>query len=536
MLPDNRNKKGTGFTNLSRILQASRGSRLGGQVASGVKQTGQQVRSQIGQAGQQFQSKASEEAKKFGQDAAKERESAIESIAPVSGAQAINEEDKPKQDDLIGRFADWRSAEYKGPKGLEDYGSLMGKVSEAEQLGRLSRTSGGKQELLRRFVGGRDYSQGEQRLDAALLGLTGARELGEAQRSTRGLQSELAQQSGVASEQAQQLAKQAQQFGKDTLTQLTGKKEQILTDVAYGQGGKSLEQIVKETQDKEKARGDLGKEIKNFDANFRELVRTGVKTEDQRRSTFEDLLSKAKDAGYISADEVSRLFDVRSMSGEYNPEYDLIARAQAAGLNPYDTLGALTTQGSAAQNPSVGGILAAQDPTRAGQLRLLEQLAATPAQEAQFKEDQAEFKAGTLGLEKGTPALKLQVLDKEIPNFESQKETLSNSVNRELNNVVEKINSALTRERSIDLRNSFLKDIEKMKSDIEQKGYLDFNHPLMRQYKQAGLDRYNWDGLNKLAQDRKNIQNKINVAKNYKNKIEQEQASINNPYATKENK
>ena len=155
MIPNNRNKKGTGFTNLSRILQASKGARLGGQVASGVQKVGQQVRGQIGQASEQFQKKAGEEAAKFGEDAQGIRDKEINLV--VSGNEDVN---FPK---LADKFTEYRSGEYKGPREIQDYESLAGKVTEAEQLGRLGRTSGGKQELLRRFVGGKDYSQGEQR-------------------------------------------------------------------------------------------------------------------------------------------------------------------------------------------------------------------------------------------------------------------------------------------------------------------------------------------------------------------------------------
>lgn len=223
MIPNNRNKKGTGFTNLSRILQASKGARLGGQVASGVQQTGQQVRGQIGQAASEFQAKTGEEATKYGEQAQTQRDTEIGQVA--SGAEGLN------QTDLMKKFADYRSGEYKGPKEIQDYESLASKATEAEQLGRLGRTSGGKQELLRRFVGGKDYSQGEQRLDTALLGLTGQSGLAEAKRSTRGLTGELGREAGAARDISRQLQQQAKTFGEDTLTKLGQAKQPTLEDI-----------------------------------------------------------------------------------------------------------------------------------------------------------------------------------------------------------------------------------------------------------------------------------------------------------------
>lgn len=532
MLPDNRNKKGTGFTNLSRILQASRGARLGGQVASGVKQTGQQVRGQIGKAGEQFQTKAQQEAKKFGTEAAKERESTIESITPVSGAQGV----QPQQDqaDLIGRFADWRSTEYKGPKGLEDYGSLAGKVTEAEELGRLGRTSGGKQELLRRFVGGRDYSQGEQRLDAALLGLTGQRELAQAQRETRGLGAELMKQTGLASEQAQQLAKQAKSFGEETLRSLGEKKKQILTGQEYGVGGKTLDEIFKETKAKEEGRSQLAKDIKDFNTYFQGLVSSGARTRDQQRDEFAKLLNKAKDQGYISQDEVSRLFDVRSMSGEYNPEYDLITRAQAVGLSPYDTLGALTTQGQAAQNLNLSGVLASQAPERAGQLKLLEQLAGTIPEQSEFMRDQGEYKAGTLGFEKGTPEFKLQVLDKETKKFQEN----INSVNSQLQGTMSKLGRDLTLYGGIGKPWWATETIDAIGRDLRSQKPIDFNnYPYFSKFKGSAQDalRNMVSNYNTLINNKNSLNANLNKAQTYKNQIEQQQASLNNPYVNKPN-
>jgi hypothetical protein len=305
MIPNNRNKKGTGFTNLSRILQASKGSRLGGQVASGVQKVGQQVRGQIGQASEQFQKKAGEEAAKFGENAQAMRDEEINQV--VSGNEDVN---VPK---LADKFTEYRSGEYKGPREIQDYESLAGKVTEAEQLGRLGRTSGGKQELLRRFVGGKDYSQGEQRLDTALLGLTGQQGLAEARRSTRGLTSELGSESGAARNLAQQLQKEAEGFADET----TKKIDQAKLGVSQG-----LNTRVSEAAAKEKQRSD-------FVSDIRTMLNTNewkdLKPE-EKSARLNSLLSKAgpksetnlEGSGILSQEQVDSILGSQGVLASRN--------------------------------------------------------------------------------------------------------------------------------------------------------------------------------------------------------------------------
>lgn len=522
MTPNDRNKKGTGFTNLSRILQASRGARLGGQVASGVQQTGQQVRSQIGQAGQQFQQRSAEEAAKFNEEQAGQRNALIErigSVTPTSGAEGVSQ----PEEDVLGRFENWRTTEYKGPKGLEDYGTLAGKVSEAEQLGRLGRTSGGKQELLRRFVGGRDYSQGEQKLDAALLGLTGQRELSEAQRATRGLGTELIKQAGSASEQAQELARKAKAFGEETVKGVLGKKEKILSDVEYGEGGKSLQQLFSEAKAKEEGRSKLAQDIRDFDAYYQGLISSGKATKDQQRDSFAKLLSQAQESGYISSDEVSRLLNTKSLSGsDYDPEYDLISRAQGLGLNPYESLAALTTSGAAARNLDLAGVVTAQAPERAKQLSLLEQLAGKTSEQTQFSPETKAYQSGTLGFEKGTPEFKLQVLSKEIPKFESDINKLNNDIGGIESVLNKEVYPYMTKKEAAELRAGLARNEAWAKERIintanYEKGRR-FMTNLMNSYENAYLNR-------------DKLKSNLDKATKYKQRIEQNLASIDNPYA-----
>jgi hypothetical protein len=519
MIPKDRNKKGTGFTNLGRILEASRGSRMGSAVATGARELGQNVRGQIGQAGQQFQTKAQESAAKFGEQASKERDETIGQIGavtPSSGTGGV------QQEDLAQKFQDWRDAEYKGPTGLEDYGSLAGKVTEAEQLGRMSRTSGGKQELLRRFVGGRDYSQGEQSLDTALLGLTGQRELDQARRETRGLGMELGRQAGTASEQAMQLAKQAQTFGQDTRAKLGEQKEKILSDEEYGSEGKSLKQLFQDTQTKEKGREELASKIRDFDSEFGRLVQAGSRTPDQKREAFQELLRDAQQSGYIDNSEIAQLFMTKTTGGDlsFNPEYDFITRAEELGMNPYSDLASSISEGRAAQNLNLGGFVAAQDPTRAGQLGLLERLAAVPQEASRFRGDQEKYEAGTLGLEQGTIPFRLNVLDGEISKIEN--ETLPNVSSSTIKNLPTVMGGGIIRNLGL---------VQKLQSVINE------GRPIVRSdYPEfwTGTGPRNSEGWRKFLEATKNYsitRDRLLKSKNYKQQLMQKQASKDNIYA-----
>lgn len=545
MIPNDRNKKGTGFTNLSRILQASKGARLGGQVASGVQNVGQQVRGQIGQASEQFEKKAGEEAARFGEEAARQRAEAISSLVPTSsGSSGINAP-QVDQSEAIKNIKNWQSSQYRGPTQLEDYETLAGKVSEAEKLGGLSRTLGGKQELLRRFVGGTDYSQGAQQLDAALLGVTGQPGLSEARRLTRGLGTELAQKSGVASQQAQQLGKLATDFGKDTTTSLLDKKRSVLSGAEYGVGGKSFNELLQEARTKEgikktevdegSGRKDLMDRIGSFNENFEKLVQAGSKTKDEKRDAFYELLNEAKDQGYISGDEVARLFYTRSIDANdtYDPEYDFISRAQKFKTDPYASLSALLTSGKAPENLNIGGIVAAVSPERASQLSLLEQLAQDPSVE--FAKQDA-YKQGTLGFEQGTPSFKLQVLDPEVKKFETDLNTAKTNVGKQGKLVgkqlagpkMEIIDFKLGRSGGRDQIFNMIK--KGLPIDVNQiKGYNKLSGDQKRDLRAILID------YNKSVNYRDILNTNTTKAKEYQTKLKQEQAAIDNPYASQSN-
>ena len=199
------NQAGSGFTNLSRYLQANRSNKLGQTVASGVQQAGQQARGAVQQAGQQFQEKAGQERQRLGE----QEQKAGQIIGAATGE--TGEEDVKTVQNVLG-------AEFKGPTGVQNAEEVRARVQEAGSLGRAGGSEAGRFGLLQRYVGqGRPaYSAGQQRLDQMLLGQTGQQQLRQARAGAVGLESEAERQIAAATEQGKELQGKARQVAEAT--------------------------------------------------------------------------------------------------------------------------------------------------------------------------------------------------------------------------------------------------------------------------------------------------------------------------------
>lgn len=153
----------------------------------------------------------------------------------------------------IAQFAKFREGKYEGPQQIENFDSLIADAQNAEILSNFGRTSDGRQELLRRFVGGQGYTKGEKNLDSLLLKDDPATKA--TLRATRGLTKDVKQAGSAASGLAQELANRANAFGKETVNQLqanlnplSGQVDQRLTDIQNQELAKQTEyeNLVKE--------------------------------------------------------------------------------------------------------------------------------------------------------------------------------------------------------------------------------------------------------------------------------------------------
>lgn len=207
--PNDRKKTGTGFTNINRIMQASQGNRLGQAVGGGVS-------------GQASQAKAGLQQAKgtFGQESQANRLDTEENKQKVQEGMSAAERGEDINEGIAKSFEKFRGGQYTGPTQLGNETQVVNQAQQAQNLGSLSGTSGGRQALLQRFVGGAGYSQGKQRLDNLLLGQSGGQELRDARRQSQGLGQAATSAAEAARQNAQYLSNQAKAFGEDVKGQL----------------------------------------------------------------------------------------------------------------------------------------------------------------------------------------------------------------------------------------------------------------------------------------------------------------------------
>ena len=212
-------------------------------------------------------------------------------------------------------FTKFQTGAYTGPKELQDYQNLIGKAQQAESLGGLSRSAGGRQELLKQFVGGRDYTQGQRGLDEAILGQDKSSALSQAAKQVRGSENLVSSANKLVGSQAQDLVNKAQAFGKETQGMIGEKRGVISADI-----------------DKQVAalQGNEAQRVKNAASIQEMLTSADPKYAKLDKTTRMGLaLQSAADAGYLTPQEAEQLVG----------QGGLVQRAQAAGLDSNALLG-----------------------------------------------------------------------------------------------------------------------------------------------------------------------------------------------------
>jgi len=375
----NPNQRGTGFTNLNRIIQANKDNKLGQAVSGGIQQVGQKVQDETQQAQQKFQQEA--QTKRLDTQEAADKRSGIlgrfgqQDQQPQAQTTGVNQDNLPNQqeapkpivsDDEIKDFTRFRTGTYTGPKELENYGSLMGKAAQAEQVGDLSRSSGGRQELLRRFVGGQGYTQGQQRLDTTLLGQGNQEDINKARRGLRTMEEDVSRAGQASRGLAQEYSNRAKQFGQET----SGMIQQTRDPISV-----AIDKRVTDAQDAEKARQDnIAKVQRYLTGDDPELAGLDKTT---RLGIGLDMASKM---GILSQDDLSKI-----------QNQNLLGRGMGAGVD-LNTLFNERLQNQAAQNLGRGGLASEQE---RAQLTALDRLAGKVGTDVEFNQAGDQFKAGS---------------------------------------------------------------------------------------------------------------------------------------------
>lgn len=206
-------KKGTGFTNIQRVLGANVGNRLGSTIGQGVQQQGQQARQNVQQSSQQFQQQS--EANRIGT----QQDQELVTNVLGSPTQVQNEQQN--------RFRQLMMGTYKGPKEIAESQKLMSQSQQAQFLGEAAGTQGGRIELLKRFAAPdqAQYTLGKQQMDNLLLGQQEA-QLQAARRATQNLTGLTDTKLAAARGLYGLLTADAQRVGEET----QGKFGQTVTD------------------------------------------------------------------------------------------------------------------------------------------------------------------------------------------------------------------------------------------------------------------------------------------------------------------
>ena len=263
-------------------------------------------------------------------------------------------------------FTTLQSGAYTGPKELGDFQTLLGKAQQTEQLGGLARSTGGRQELLKQFVGGRDYTQGQRGLDEAILGQDKTSLLSKAAKSVRGSEQSVSSANKLAGAQAQDLVGKAKQFGQETQKQIADKRGVISSQV---------DEQVRALQGSETGRQ------KDFESLQGMLSGTDPRVAGMDPTTRMGVaLQSAMDSGYLSPQEAD---DLVGQGG-------LVQRAQAAGLDPNALLGerlkSIAAQGIDRRAAATGG--------QEGIISAMDRLSGKVGPDVEFGAGQDQFQAG----------------------------------------------------------------------------------------------------------------------------------------------
>lgn len=171
-------QQGTGYTNIQKIVQANQGNGLGQAVVGGIKQTGQQAAGAINSANTDFTNQIGQSNQQLQQGNTQ--------YQGLLGKALNIDPNNPLSDADYASAQQFLTGNYSGPTELQNGGQVAAQAADAEQLGKLGGSEAGRAGLLQRFVGGNQYTQGQQKLDNLLLG-SNSGAINQARSATQGL-------------------------------------------------------------------------------------------------------------------------------------------------------------------------------------------------------------------------------------------------------------------------------------------------------------------------------------------------------------
>lgn len=201
------NKTGTGFTNLSKYINANQNNGLADTLSQGINNATDAASQDLTNQTTDFNNNAQQN--NYNTDANSQYVSNL-----------VNDPTKATDQDY-GKFAQYRTGGYAGPTSLNDTQRLTNEANTAQQYGDSLNNQGGKFTLLQNFVGNGNtngYTSGQQNLDSMLIGNN--QNLNQAQKKANDTYAQIRQGIQSASDTANNIAQNNQQFGNQTKAML----------------------------------------------------------------------------------------------------------------------------------------------------------------------------------------------------------------------------------------------------------------------------------------------------------------------------
>jgi hypothetical protein len=212
--------KGSGFTNVQKILKASGTdtgpSRLAQTAAGGVRQAASGAK------------QAGAEAVKGFQEGLTTASGAIPTSGSVSNIiQGAIRGEAPSEED-IKTYNQATSGVYSGPTSLQMTPEQQRKAAQSSALSKLAGDVSGRSALLQKYVGSPQYGQSKQTLDTLLLGKGGSAALRGALRQGARVEQDIRREEIVAQEQAKQAQERARGIAEEAKSGLEQAKTGLM--------------------------------------------------------------------------------------------------------------------------------------------------------------------------------------------------------------------------------------------------------------------------------------------------------------------
>lgn len=282
-------KRGTGFTNINRVLGANQNNRLGQTISQGVLGQTEQARGNIRQSNEKFAEQAG--AGRLDTEANRvARQNTLNKVTQSTDAPPVLGEDETKQ------FENFRTGKYTGPQSLGNEAEIRSQAENAQSLGKMTQTAGGREGLLQRFAGGGGYGVGQQKVDQLLLsGAPGG--LNAIRRYTQGLGDEQERAISGARNIGQEYANRAQAFNQET-----GEA----TKAAYDPINAQIEAKLAAAQAQENQRSKQYSDIKDLlDPSRRSSLESLKGLSDQQAQ--EQAINKLKEQGLLKDSDIDKI-------------------------------------------------------------------------------------------------------------------------------------------------------------------------------------------------------------------------------------